>query len=64
MIYDTKGAYFSSFLTSSKHKPSSEEVVGALNDIRQKVRRTLFSVSDRDRPRSTRARAPSRWPRR
>ena len=34
MIYDTNGTYFKSFLSSNKHKPSSEEVIEALNDIR------------------------------
>ena len=54
MIYDTRGSYFSSFLTSSKHKPSSEEVVGALNDIRIKVRGVfLFSRGDAEFPFST-----------
>ena len=43
MIYATKGAYFSSFLSSSKHKPTSEEVVGVLNNTRVKVRPSSFS---------------------
>ena len=70
MIYATKGAYFSSFLSSSKHKPTSEEVVGVLNNIRVKVRPSSFFrwrsplSRNRESPRSTPARAPSRWLRR
>lgn len=36
MIYDTKSPYFMSFLSTSKHKPTEDEVVDALADIRNK----------------------------
>lgn len=36
MIYDTASPYFSSFLSSGKHKPTSEEVIDALADIKKK----------------------------
>lgn len=41
MIYSTSSPYFASFLGSGKHKPTSEEVITALKDIKEKVRTTL-----------------------
>eukprot|EP00632_Arachnochrysis_sp_CCMP2950_P015953 CAMPEP_0185699432 /NCGR_PEP_ID=MMETSP1164-20130828/6920_1 /TAXON_ID=1104430 /ORGANISM="Chrysoreinhardia sp, Strain CCMP2950" /LENGTH=72 /DNA_ID=CAMNT_0028366367 /DNA_START=99 /DNA_END=317 /DNA_ORIENTATION=+ len=37
MIYDVKSPYFMSFLTTSKHKPTTDEVVEALADIKRKT---------------------------
>ncbi|KAJ8604510.1 hypothetical protein CTAYLR_000915 [Chrysophaeum taylorii] len=37
MIYDVKSAYFASFLSSSKHLPTTDEVVEALGDIKKKT---------------------------
>ena len=38
MIYATDSAYYNSFLTTGRHKPTNEEVVEGLNDIKKKVR--------------------------
>ena len=40
MIYDVNSSYFKSFLNSGKHKPTNDEVVEALEDIKTKVRAT------------------------
>ena len=38
MIYATNSSYYSSFLTSGRKKPTNEQVVTALDDIKKKVR--------------------------
>ena len=40
MIYDVNSNYFKSFLHSGKHKPTNDEVIEALEDIKTKVRAT------------------------
>ena len=55
MIYATDSSYFNSFLTTGRHKPTNEEVVEALDDIKKKVRRApppprRAAAADRPRP--------------
>ena len=37
MIYSTKSGFFQTFLSSGKHTPTTEEVIDALKDLKQKM---------------------------
>ena len=47
MIYAVDSAYYNSFLTTGRHKPTNEEVVEALEDIKKKVESGHLSAVDR-----------------